>query len=126
MRSTPYPGLRIREALVYHRVPPYLRRIIGAFLTGRNIYYPRRYKEHFRGIEYSRTRIGTWAALVELRLQQGAAGRPAPKPRRRLLSRRHADHGPGAGMGQGISPGYGRGDAVRPEDQGDGTAGDSR
>lgn len=30
---------RIREALIYHRVPLYLRRVVGAFLEGRTVSY---------------------------------------------------------------------------------------
>jgi hypothetical protein len=38
--SLPWPA--IREALVYHRMPPYLRRIVGAYLRDRTIRFPSR------------------------------------------------------------------------------------
>lgn len=42
------PWARIREALRYHRVPSYLRRIVGAFLKDRTIVFRGRYGEHHR------------------------------------------------------------------------------
>lgn len=45
------PWASIREALIYHRVPPYIRRLIGAYLSDRWVEYPGRREYHRRGVQ---------------------------------------------------------------------------
>ena len=73
----------IKEALRYHGVPGYLRRIIGAYLSERAVVYPGR--EGWGRQNISSSGVGSRPSLVEHWLRLGPARCASPRRQRDML-----------------------------------------
>lgn len=118
------PWARIREALVYYRVPPYLRRVIGTYLQDRQIAYPGRYADEQREILCGVPQGSVLGPPVDRRVRRDVAGRPSSGTGCRLLCGRHPRDGPRGRVSH--SAGYGGDGIARPPYRGAGTAGSNR